>query len=234
MKTGPTRLLLFANESLYKCMRRRWIQPDILTQLRCRLSTVRLMNESRQSSRLGQRRARVAAVQPSVCLGCSTSPQSLSFFPVTISDEARCGICAQEGPSATLAFPSCCSTTLRVAWRSRVDAERLQNSWKLWESAPHAWWESRKHRCRRDSSGTCVTDPNQNGTRQPRGGLETNAGDLITVHSQTALWSPPGLCSSEYHRWGSGHQRSPQDAFSTRLRSNKLKMLFAELQVENF
>lgn len=32
-----------------------WIQPDILTQLRCRLSIVRLMRESRQSRRLGQR-----------------------------------------------------------------------------------------------------------------------------------------------------------------------------------
>lgn len=55
MKTGPSRLLLFANESLYKCMSGHWIQPDILTQLRCRLSIVRLMRESRQSRQLGQR-----------------------------------------------------------------------------------------------------------------------------------------------------------------------------------
>lgn len=125
MKTGPARLLLFANESLYKCMRRRWIQPDILTQLRCRLSTVRLMRESRQSSRLGQRHALVAAVQPSACLGCSISPQSLGFFAVMISGEAQSGICTQEGPSGALPFLSRCSSTLRVTWRSKFDAEWL-------------------------------------------------------------------------------------------------------------
>lgn len=84
---------------------------------------------------------------------------------------------------------------------------------------------------RRNSSGTCVTDPNQSGTQQPRRGLQTNSAGLIRVHSQSALWSPRAAWSSEYHRWGSGHLRSPQAAFSTRLRSNKPEMLSAELQL---
>lgn len=122
MKTGPSRLLLFANDSLYKCMSQRWIQPDILTQLRGRISIVRLMRESRQSRRLGQRRALVAAVQASVCLGCSISPQSLSFFALIISGEAVRGIGTHQGP---LVFLSYCSATLRVMWRSRFHAEPL-------------------------------------------------------------------------------------------------------------
>lgn len=189
------------------------------------------MRESGQSRRLGQRRALVAAVQASVCLGCSISPQSLSFFALIISGEAVRGIGTHQGPLAALVFLSYCSVTLRVTWRSRFHAEPLENSWKLSERAPRTWRKSMKQWRRRDSSGTCVTDPNQSRTQQPRGGLQTNTAGLIRVHSQSALWSPRAAWSSEYHRWGSGHLRSPQAAFSTRLCSNKPEMLFAELQL---